>query len=160
MSAWRVEAVAVGPIRIGMTEAEVRGAVTTSDVTVTAITRTLEGMPAPALAITARGSAKRTQRLLAEMEEGRVWRMEVTDPRLATSVGARVGLSLRRLEQIYGRGEIMMGEGRVYVRFSKRAPTHTYGLEGGPNLERAASSWKRLVRANPRVGQILVYSET
>jgi hypothetical protein len=110
----------------------------------------LEGEPQPALRVALGGDT-----IVAEVVEGRVWRIRVTSPGPATSDSLRVGTPVRRLAELPG-VILAAGEGRYYAI----SPAHcglSFGVEGLPFRARPWTVAE--LAATPdsvRVGEILV----
>jgi hypothetical protein len=97
----------------------------------------------------------------ADVPEGRVTRITVRSPQLATDRGIRVGSRLRMLEGAYGQGKVLTGEGNVCVIFSRTAPGLSFCLADGGNFSSGGRppTWSRLIQLNPRVSEILVVGD-
>jgi hypothetical protein len=118
-------------------------------------TVTREGMADPVIRI------RDTQGQLlmdADVPEGRVTRITIRSPQLATDRGIRVGSRLRELERAYGQGSVLTGEGNVCVIFPKSAAGLSFCLANGGSLSSGdrPSPWSRLIQLNLRVSEILV----
>jgi hypothetical protein len=115
----------------------------------------LEGMKDPVVQVT--GSEGRLL-LTADLQDGRVFRIHVHRPALATEKGARVGTRLRALEKQYGRGQALVGEGVVCVVFPRAAPGRSFCLADAYRLitDGRPPGWDRLREADPPVETILV----
>lgn len=110
----------------------------------------LEGEPQAAMRL-----AFRRDTIIAEVVEGRIGRIRVTSPGLATSDSLRVGTPVRRLEELPGTA-LLAGEGRYFVI----APAHcglSFGLEGVPFRARPWTTGELpSLPDSVRVGEILV----
>jgi hypothetical protein len=150
--AWRIHRDGIGPVRIGMSVQEARRLLARYPVVVADRRRSLEGESYPVIAVAFRS----TRMFLIEPAEGKVWRIETSDPRLSTPEGVKVGSRLTALERHYGRGKILTGEGNVCAAFQRRAPGRSFCLAAADRLAKYGDDWNRIRRMNPRVAQILV----
>jgi hypothetical protein len=96
--------------------------------------------------------------MIVDVPEGRVTRITVRSPKLATDRGIRVGSRLRTLERAYGQGKVLTGEGNVCVIFPETAPGRSFCLSNGGSLSPSGRPppWSRLIQSNPPVSEILV----
>jgi hypothetical protein len=140
-----------GPLRLGMSDEEV---LALPNLTVAPVERTLEGMPAPALRIAQFGLPVG----LAELEDGRVWRITVVTERYRTPEGARVGMTAKELEALYGPGRVLTGEGNVCAVF-EQAPGLSFCFTDGAPDRLPEDGWPQLAATGARVRQILVTGE-
>lgn len=147
LSSRRITHDAAGPVRLGMTPEEVRQ----TGLEVIREERQLEGMPAPTLVVRHEGS----DLLLAELQDARVWRIRVVSEALQTPEGAGVGDTARRLESLYGAGQVATGEGNVCAIFSK-APGRSFCFEPAPGAKALPGSWADLAASEAGVEAILV----
>lgn len=110
----------------------------------------LEGEPQPAMKIALDGDT-----VLAEVVDGRIWRIRVTSPGLVTSDSLHVGTPARQLAAIPG-ATVSPGEGNYFVIL----PNHcglSFGLEGLPVRGRPWTIAELATQPDSaRVGVILV----
>jgi hypothetical protein len=110
----------------------------------------LEGQPQPAMRVALGGDT-----IIAEVVEGRIWRIRVTSPGLATSDSLRVGTPARRLAELPG-AQVLAGEGQTFLI----SPAHcglSFGLEGVPVRARPMTTAELAsLPDRVRVGAILV----
>lgn len=109
----------------------------------------LEGEPQPAMRIALGGDT-----IVAEVVEGRIWRIRVTSPGLTTSDSLHVGTPVRRLAALPG-AALAFGEGQFIV-----SPAHcglSFGIEGLPFRTRPWTTAELATMPDRvRVGTILV----
>jgi len=141
----RVERGRIGPVRLGMTPAEVGEAAPGSrDTTWTAEGMQERGISAPVAA---------DARAVARIANGRVDLIESRDPRVRTAAGLGVGSTLAELREAYGETCVGVGEGRVAVWFPAE-PGVSFALEnvadavapdaeGLPSTARVRTLWVR-----------------
>lgn len=110
----------------------------------------LEGQSQPALKIALGGDT-----IVAEIVAGRIWRIDVTSPGLATRDSLRVGTPARRLAALPG-ARVAAGEGNYFVF----VPSHcglSFGLVGLPTRGRPWTIAELAAQPDSaRVGVILV----
>lgn len=142
----RLSSEAAGPVRLGMTAEQVQKLPG-----LTAVTSNIqiEGTTQPTLQIR-RGTRSL---MMAEIVDGKVWRLTITSPEYRTPEGAGLGTLASRLEQIYGTPDLMLDEGAVCAVF-KKAPglSFCFAPGSGPQVK----TWKDVVRRNLGVAAILV----
>jgi hypothetical protein len=145
----RITADAAGPIRLGMKGEDVRKL---PNFTVTPMTVRLEGTPTPSLQVSQFGMPI----ALAELEQGVVRRITVAADRYQTEKGARVGMTARDLDGIYGAGQVHTGEGSICATFGE-APGRSFCFQPDRSLLNLRfGDWPKVVQKNPRVRKILV----
>jgi hypothetical protein len=147
-----ITATSVDRVRLGMTAEQVLSAYGTR---ARRATVTREGTPEPVIHIS---DPSGRPLLTADLDNGRVTRIHVRSPRLRTTRGACVGTRLRTLERLYGRGQVLVGEGNVCVVFPRKAPGLSFCLADAYRFVSGGQppAWSRLRSANPRVETILV----
>lgn len=142
----RLEANGVGPIHLGMSRDEVEKL---PHVTVDPSEISLEGERTPTLRVTQDGELLAT----AELHDHRVTRIRVESPRVATARGAKVGMTARELENLYGPGKVLTGEGNVCALFKEEPGISFCFRTNEPSMK----DWAELREANPEVERILVF---
>jgi hypothetical protein len=119
----------VGVLRPGVRVSELRAQCrVVRDTTVTGV----EGMPVRTVVV-----ALGADSAVAEVREGRVWRLRLTSERFRGPGGIGVGTPARRLEMVAGAGAYA-GKGEVYVLIRSRCGV-SYRLAGA-DLDRVASA--------------------
>lgn len=119
----------VGPLRLGMSESELRAAVSGARDT----SWSAEGMTERGLVVPLGGGKSATALLV----DGRVERVYVRQPEVTTGRGLGVRSTLGELRDAYGRACMGVGEGRVVVWFPAE-PGVSFGLDA--ELPAAAAS--------------------
>jgi hypothetical protein len=113
-------------------------------------TLVLEGNPQPALRVALGGDT-----IVAEVVEGRIWRIRVTTPGLATGDSLHVGTPVRRMAELPG-VTLAAGEGRYFAI----SPAHcglSFAIDGLPFRARPWTTAELATMPDSvRVGTILV----
>src|SRR5688572_29435167 len=132
----RVSSESAGPVRLGMTSEE---AARLPGLAASETHLQLEGESYPALLLN-RGAQPVA---LAELKDGKVWRVRVLDPALRTAAGAGLGTSASQLQKLYGPGRLGTGEGNVCATFTK-APglSFCFAPGTGPQIK----TWNDVVK--------------
>lgn len=118
-------------------------------VAVNQIDRQLEGMPSPTLEVR-RG---RSLQMMAELQDGKVWRVVVVSPDYRTPEGVGVGTDAARLQRLYGPGKLLREEGAVCATFAK-APGMSFCFSPGSGPQ--VKNWADVVRRGLSVTAILL----
>jgi hypothetical protein len=156
---WRIHRSGVGPIRLGVQERQVRRFVRSHGLRAKSVSiRSHEDTEEPHLDIY--DGRERLVRLGLDSQSRRVYVVEVTSPRLLTREGARVGMRLRTLARLYGRGDVDVPSDDpdadppdMQVDYRRRNYTFSFG--DSPAVLRART-WPALLHLNPPVRRISV----
>lgn len=92
--------------------------------------------------------------MMAELQDGKVWRMVVVSPDFRTPAGAAVGTSAGKLQRLYGPGKLLLEEGAVCATFAK-APGMSFCFSPGTGPK--VKDWADVVRRGLSVTAILIY---
>lgn len=141
----QIEADGVGPIRLGMTSAEIEALPNLTSLPAELL---LEGERMPALVVMREGRALAT----VELVDDRAFRIRIESEAVATERGARVGMTARELQQIDGPGRVLKGEGNVCAIFAKEPGLSFCFQTDYPSVD----SWTRLVHDGVEVATIFV----
>lgn len=136
---------ALGPIRLGMSRAEIEALETLS---FTPTELDLEGQKTPALRATRDGKTIGT----VELENDRASRIRVDSSEPTTAKGAHVGMTAKELGALLGPGKVLTGEGNVCAVFDD-APGLSFCFQ---NASPDVKSFSELVESEATVREILV----
>ena len=135
----------VGPMAVGMSEAEIKQAV--PEAQVVPVETPPAGLETPVLGVTSAGKGT----VYVELKDGKAARFTVVDDALSTSYSARVGMPVSELEALYGEGQVVSVQGQPAVRFDTAAPLR-FIVEG----DRPPKDWAALVKQDPKITRIQV----